>query len=260
MLLESVAGISVHYCPFLSLPGELRNHIYDYCVEARPITPFPAIHQYAPSVPQFRDLRHASKKLYIEFTPLYLKRTIVSLDHSDVERYLSVFYPNHQDLSVGNRLVKGLNPIIHGHIRIHIRQSDVLDLTPFAGLLARAPNVHLEFVCKAATQAVLRNISEFARSITDPSRSINLENIVERVLFRCSLRSQVVIKLQQHVLLDELFNDYPNLNPRDWLIRQGFLATEHLELVMESSEGVLRDPPNRATWLPTLADHETKTH
>ncbi|KAF2623838.1 hypothetical protein BU25DRAFT_167763 [Macroventuria anomochaeta] len=69
--------------------GELRNRIYDYCVESGPITlPF--------SRPCFGGLRYACMILSIEYTPLYLARTIVLLQPSDVERYHAVFYPNLQ--------------------------------------------------------------------------------------------------------------------------------------------------------------------
>ncbi|KAH6621834.1 hypothetical protein C7974DRAFT_397224 [Boeremia exigua] len=230
-------------CHLVSLPGELRNRIYDYCIESGPITLPLTLHGYAHSRPYFGGLRHVSRSLYVEFTPIYLDRTIVSLSPSDVERYLSVIYPKHEAPSTDKFAVGGLGTNIHGHIRINLRLSEVLDLTPFAGLLSRAPNIRIEFARSSAISAVVWDVVVLLRKIMHASCPIDFEKTVERILFRYSLRSEVVIKLHRNVPLEKMFDDAMRHSPRQWLVRQGLPVLGHLKVVLESSEKVLRDPP-----------------
>lgn len=72
-------------CRLLLLPGELRNRIYDHCVEPGTVAPL--------SRTAFTNLRYTCRAVYKEYTPLYLARISTLLRPSDVERYLSVFYP-----------------------------------------------------------------------------------------------------------------------------------------------------------------------
>ncbi|KAJ8114095.1 hypothetical protein OPT61_g3945 [Boeremia exigua] len=246
-------------CPLLSLPGELRNRIYDYCVESGLIVLPPAVHRYAPSFPCFGGLRYASKTLYIEFTPIYLKRTIVSIHPSDIERYLSVVYPKQQHLPNDTPSVVELKPNTCGRIRIDLRLSEALDLTPFAGLWSRAPNIRIEFARSSALNAVMGNITDLLKALMNASCCFDFERVVERILFRHSLRSEVVIKLQRGVLLDDLFDETMHRSPRQWLTWQGLPVLDHLKIVMESSEGVLRDPPAGADRPVSLYQTKART-
>lgn len=237
-------------CPLLDLPGELRNHIYDYCVELGPVALPSPLHDQSPSRPLFGGLRHACKTLYVEFTPIYLDRTVILIHSSNPGRYISAVYPKQQTLRNDGGHVNLSSPNIFGQIKLHVRIGDALDLTPFAGLLARAPYMSVEFASTYGIHRAFCDIADVLKLIMDASCSVDFENTVERIMFRCSLRSQVVLKLHRHVMLEDLFaDDIPRI-PRSWLIRQGFSAIECLEVVMESSEGVIRDPPSRQAPKP----------
>jgi hypothetical protein len=115
-------------CRLLSLPGELRNRIYDHCVEPGTVA--------SPSRTAFANLRYTCRAIHKEYTPLYLARTSILLRPSDVEQYLSVFYPS-TDPS-GQSIPKttatpstSLLSNIHGNLHIDCRHDPVLDLMPF---------------------------------------------------------------------------------------------------------------------------------
>ena len=238
-------------CPLLSLPGELRNRVYNYCSEPGPIALPSAVHR-APLRPRFGGLRHVCKTLYIEFTPIYLDRTIVSLHPSDVERYLSAVYPKSQILQEEDISLRRLPPNVHGDIRINLRLSEVLDLTPFAALLLRAPKMRVEFARAPTFDPMLGSGLELLRTITNTSCSVDFQRIVERMLFRYSLRAEVVIRLHRDVTFEELFGGMVHRSPQQWLLQQGFPVLGNLRIVMESSKGILRDVPDAVAWSESL--------
>jgi hypothetical protein len=74
--------------------------------------------------------------IHKEYTPLYLARTSILLRPSDVEQYLSVFYPSTDPsgqstpkttATPGTSLLSN----IHGNLHIDCRHDPVLDLMPF---------------------------------------------------------------------------------------------------------------------------------
>ena len=230
-------------CPLLSLPGELRNRIYDYCIEPGAITLRPAHrrHRYNPSAIPFWGLRYTCRVLYTEYTPIYLARTTVSLQPSDVERYLLVFYPRPSTHQIEIESSKVLAPNIHGDILIYISLGETLDLTSFAGLQSRAPNIRIRIARGAAISPMMKDGIEILRTITDASCSIDFEHTVERVLFRYSLRAELVVKLHRGVQYERLLEQAPDRSPRSWLVQQGLSVLSALKVVMEGSEGVVRD-------------------
>lgn len=230
----------------LSLPGEVRNRIYDYCTEPRPVAVPAPTHQYAPSCPCFGGLRYTCKTVYIEFTPIYLDRTIVSIQPPHVERYLAAVYPDRNVQA--DTLLTPLLPNVHGNIRINTRTCEALDITFIAELFLRAPKMHIELAQRLPINSMVANANDLLKALKDAPNLLELEKTVERVLFRYSLRSEVVIRLCKDVSVENLSKDVSYWSPRQWLIQQGFPALDHLIIVLESSKGVLRDPPIGASW------------
>ncbi|KAH7130376.1 hypothetical protein B0J11DRAFT_566412 [Dendryphion nanum] len=91
--------------PFLKLPGELRNRVYDYCVS----TPQQALLQLLPrrhslrscQSPEkiskqhrkFTGLTQVCRQLRWEFRPLYMLAQEIGLDFTKINEYLNTFYP-----------------------------------------------------------------------------------------------------------------------------------------------------------------------
>lgn len=156
-------------CPLLTLPGELRNCIYDQCIEPSWIKLHPADRQgkHEPPQPDFGSLRYTCRTLHSEFTPIYLARTVILLQPSNVERYLAAFYPRRTTSSNEKDSSNILPPNVHGRLLINVRLGEVLDLTPLAGLLSRAPQMHIAVARGASLDPMMKDGVELLHAITD---------------------------------------------------------------------------------------------
>ncbi|KAI8931079.1 hypothetical protein NX059_012090 [Plenodomus lindquistii] len=69
-------------CPLLQLPGELRNHIYNYCVEDEPVKPRPTDldQQNQQQVGVYLGLTQVCRKIRAEYRPLYLSHVTHDFD------------------------------------------------------------------------------------------------------------------------------------------------------------------------------------
>ena len=240
-------------CRLLSLPGELRNRIYDHCVEPETVASL-----------AFSNLRYTCRAVYQEFTPLYLARTTILLRPSEVERYLSVFYPSTdpsgQSIPRTTATPGTIISNIHGNLRIDCRHDGVLDLMPFVQLRSRVPEIRIALASRAYDRSVMECAERVIRSLADPSCAVDLQCTVERILFRWNLKPEIVVMLHGGVLIEQLakgnYHQPPAIwkcydsrrrrwTPARWLQEQGLPVSFLLEAVMESSEGVLREPKLR---------------
>lgn len=225
-----------HGCPFLSLPGELRNRIYDFCVEEGAVN-LPASHTC------FGNLRYVCKLLYTEYTPIYMDTTVVTLQAADIDRYFAAFYPGLQPCNgiMPNELIEHMRASQgRGQIRIDLPVGATLDLRFFANM--RSTKLHFIIVRGGSINRPLEDAGELLRAIMDPSCSIVFQESVEQILFRYSFQAEIVIKLHRGITFENLSDVMSDRSPRQWLVQQGLPALQHLKIVMESSEGVSRAP------------------
>lgn len=225
-----------HGCPFLSLPGELRNRIYDFCVEEGTVN-LPASHTC------FGNLRYVCKLLYTEYTPIYLATTVVILQAADINRYFAAFYPGLQPCNeiMPNEPTERVRASHdRGQIKIDIPVGATLGLRFFANL--RSTKLHFTIVRGGCINRPLEDAGELLRAIMDPSCSIDFQESVEQILFRYSFQAEIVIKLHHGITFENLSDVMSDRSPRQWLVQQCLPALQHLKIVMESSEGVLRAP------------------
>lgn len=226
---SSLAG-QTHGSPFLKLPGELRNRIYDFCAEDGAVN-LPA------SRSSFGQLRYVCRFLYIEFSPLYLARTAVVLQPADLERYVAAFYP-------GLQLKEGSTPdtptrasTLPGRIRIDTPLGSTIDLSSFANL--RPHKLQFTLVRGNCTNGPLQEASDLLRTLTDPSYSAPFRKVVEIVLLRYSLTPEIVFKMRRGSTESIPGQTTPNTFA-SWLTQHGLPNLRTVKIVLESSEEVLR--------------------
>ncbi|OAL57223.1 hypothetical protein IQ07DRAFT_627102 [Pyrenochaeta sp. DS3sAY3a] len=95
-LLAQHENTTKHSSRLLALPGELRNHIYTFCIE-----PSSPIRSRGPrkstetrhSLGQYGSLMHVCHQTRTEFSPMYFARTPVVLHQPAVNLYIQTFYP-----------------------------------------------------------------------------------------------------------------------------------------------------------------------
>lgn len=225
-------------CPFLSIPGELRNCIYDFCAEEGVIN-LPV------STTRFGNLRYVCKLLRTEFTPVYLAMTDFALQAADIHRYLTAFYPDLQsrDRTIPNTSTDTVQTSnLGGRVRIDVSLGTTLDLSLFSRLRCSSSGMHIILVRGASINWSLQDASKLLRAIMEPACPIDYQEIVQYILFRYSLNPEIVIKLHRGVSFEELIDLMPDRSPRQWLVQQGLPALRYLNILMESSEGILREP------------------
>lgn len=232
-------------CRLLSLPAELRNCIYDYCIEPEPII-FPETRT------EFGNLRYACRALYNEFAPVYLANTIIVVEPSRIERYLSALYPKTRSsrdvvLTGVATAASSLPSNIYGILFIDFRFDAVLDLTPLARLKSRVPKMEIEIFHDTLDPEKVEYAEQFIDRITACSCLLDFEQTVERIFFRYN---NVVVKLHLGVLFRDLsphirykpFLPCFESGPQDWLSQQNIWAIG-FKVVMEDYEGVWRNIP-----------------
>jgi hypothetical protein len=229
---------------FLSLPGELRNRIYDFCAEEGAVN-LPA------SQSRFGNLRYVCQLFYTEFSPVYLARTAVLIQPADIQRYLAVFYPglrshepNMLDTPTGLSRVSNLP----GRIRIDVPLGTTIDLNSFADL--RPNKLQFTLVRGNFTNIPLQEASNLLQTILDSSCSTPFRQVIDRALFRYSFTPEVVFKLRRGitVTIPDQTSPYTHIFQHpSWLVQQGLPILHSLTIVVETFEGVLRAPGRSET-------------
>ncbi|KAI8931082.1 hypothetical protein NX059_012093 [Plenodomus lindquistii] len=140
------AGVSQLYIvpqdnSLLRLPVELRNRIYEHCVEDHPI-PVASHHgeYHWNSAGNFGALAKTCRQIRQEFLPLYLQNTTQKLQNSESTNFIAKFYPYaEEDVVAGYR----------GKFEIPLSQPDSdelrVDITDVLRLAARSPKVNCRF-------------------------------------------------------------------------------------------------------------------
>ncbi|KAF2832703.1 hypothetical protein CC86DRAFT_462927 [Ophiobolus disseminans] len=127
----------------LSLPAELRNLIYGYCIESEPEFSFlpgqslfsrPKIIQHF----EYLSLAHVCTLLRAEFRPLYMKDTKIVVLICEVSTFLDVFFLP----STSDQLHRAC-----GNITVHLARDEVYatDVTRLLEVRACAPRVQIKF-------------------------------------------------------------------------------------------------------------------
>ena len=228
--------------PFLSLPGELRNRIYDFCAEDGAVN-LPA------SQSQFGNLRYVCQLIYTEFLPIYLARTAVILQPADVERYLASYYPGlrSHETNTPDALERPCRAsTLPGRITIDVPLGATIDLSSFASL--RPNKLHFDLVRGNSTNGPLEQASRLLQTIVDSTCSTPFRQLIERLLFRYSFTPELVVRMRRgapEFLPERKVPGHRQIDSTDtawWLLQQGLSSTTYLKIVLESSEGVVRSP------------------
>lgn len=224
---------------FLSLPGELRNRVYDFCAEDGAVN-LPA------SQSRFGSLRYVCQLFYTEFSSVYLARTAVVIQPADVRRYLAVIYPglrSHEPNTLDTPTGLSRASTLPGRIRIDVPLGTTIDLNSFADL--RPNKLQFTLVRGNFTNIPLQQASNLLQTIVDSSCSTPFRQVIDRTLFRYSVTPEVVFKLRRGVTvtIPDQTSPYTHIFQHpSWLVQQGLPLLHSLTIVVESSEGVLRAP------------------
>lgn len=185
-----------------------------------------------------------------------MANTIVVLQPSQIEKYLSVFHPrtrpSDDDGTDGlASLANSLPSSIPSNLRIDFGLRTVLDITPLARINSRVPEMEIEVIHATLDDSTVNEAVSFINAVADSSCLIDFERTVNRILLRWSLQPELVVKLHSGVMFKDLakiraspFSEFMyDWSADEWLRIQEMPRPEKFKAVMEGSEGVLRDIP-----------------
>ncbi|KAH3970250.1 hypothetical protein HBI81_020600 [Parastagonospora nodorum] len=138
-------------CNLLSLPGEVRNRIYDFTQESRPVNflsrRFDDVddselspYQMRKAVPEYHSLTQVCRQLRAEYSPIYAATTEVRVFQADLMDFASKNYPY---------LARDPHGNVTGHLTIIFafafgnRHCNTVDLLAFLNHCKTLKNLHI---------------------------------------------------------------------------------------------------------------------
>jgi hypothetical protein len=118
--------------------SELRNRIYDFCVESKTVVGYELIPASFGPTFEYRHLTQVCKQLRQEFRALYMASTTISFPRpGDFIRYAAAFYPNNAVREVQED---------RGNIKLGFGvEHESFEALPILRLLAAAPGIRCNF-------------------------------------------------------------------------------------------------------------------
>ncbi|KAF2439560.1 hypothetical protein P171DRAFT_476711 [Karstenula rhodostoma CBS 690.94] len=96
-----MAGNAKSQSRLLQLPGELRNHIYDFAREESPV----GEQTVTRSQPLFRGLTQTCRTIRSEYRPMYMEHTIFSMRLLEAYTFIAAYVVPHGEDSHGTLLI-----------------------------------------------------------------------------------------------------------------------------------------------------------
>ncbi|KAL1792513.1 hypothetical protein ACET3X_009020 [Alternaria dauci] len=145
--------------PLLALPGELRNRIYEFCVEPKalyiPRHPIRTKKHYAHArCGLYGSLRNVCRQTRAEFGSSYMAKNVMVLHQITANAFLKTFYPDLRQPKVSS----GEPPLEHGTADSSVQGNILImsyfgqpyDATPLARLCMKYPNFNVTFTDASA--------------------------------------------------------------------------------------------------------------
>ncbi|KAI4943316.1 hypothetical protein J4E91_009515 [Alternaria rosae] len=150
---------------FLSLPGEIRNRIYEYCIESKAIQ-IPRMPKRSKNPYEYvccglyGSLRNVCRQTRAEFGPMYMAKTVLVIHQVTANKFLYSFYPElrKQELVASEQLQRDRPtdklpvstgvPGVQGNIQIITYFGLRYDATPLIWFTFHSSNVMEKFMAR----------------------------------------------------------------------------------------------------------------
>ncbi|KAH7093440.1 hypothetical protein FB567DRAFT_515347 [Paraphoma chrysanthemicola] len=157
--------------PFLTLPGELRNKIYQHCMETRTVSVRERTQHDCSeiSMGDFKSLFQASRQLRVEFKPLYLENTVFEVSSPEAcVKFAETYFPHSRPAVMeeyrGNMII-AVPRAKHGALRCRFDVGSILRRA------AVAPRIGMRFELRGAAEwyqkAPIAQLNSFIDCIQD---------------------------------------------------------------------------------------------
>ena len=196
---------------FLSLPGEIRNRIYEYCVEPKPrqllrMPKRPRKHYRNTRYGLYGSLRNVCKQTRAEFGPMYMAETVHAVHQVTANTFLYSLYPElrQQNELASEQLQSGCRTDKHhastsasglqGNIQIITYFGHEYDATPLIHLCAKNPAFKVSFTDASACLRLGCLVNDFFATISSGAFRPHMKRI-QRIAITCSTQPEITLFL-----------------------------------------------------------------
>ena len=237
--------------PFLSLPGELRNRIYDFCTEPKP--------RQLPRSPRpeyshrpfglYGSLQYACRQVRTEFRPVYMARTALIVHQSTADTFLKIFYPQSTRNSLSNEAqsaersayeLPAFNQTaiygVQGNIQLRTYFGQRYDATLLARLCIQHKHFRVTFLEASASLDIAPALTEFFAQLSAGIFSLDLENLFMKISIVCSRYPTVAFVFHPGRSMKDLVASDGISDPRELLARMGAPPMTAFTILFRSAE------------------------
>jgi hypothetical protein len=227
--------------PFLLLPGELRNRIYNFCTERKPRKLRHKPRQnpnFTRPCGDYGNLQYVCRQLYSEFRPFYAARTVVEVHQPWVNAFIAICYPD-----AGDPLLQDKNSStkVQGNLRIVVYFGFTFDAIPLMQLCMRHPSIRVDFSNASASLQLAGQLRELFASISSGAFRLNVEHFFEAIAIQCNRNASIVFHLRQGVEEAEDMARIEDL--RSWLLIRGAPGMNGFTIVLKLHSREESSPP-----------------
>jgi hypothetical protein len=233
--------------PFLALPGELRNRIYELCVEPKPIK--------LPRMPKKMEksyahvhwglygcLRNVCKQTRAEFGPIYMARTVLVIHQVTANTFLKSFYhdprrqrvPANEQLQSSHLTDKLGASTTTGNIQIITYFGLRWDATLLVRLCAKYPALKVTLNEASACLRLAPTVKDFFTSI---SSGAFRPRGFQRIEITCSTLPDIRFTFQNERAMEDMMKRVGELDPRQSVIKSGAPAMDAFAILFAAASG-----------------------
>ena len=241
---------------FLSMPGEIRNRVYEYCIEPKAIQ-IPRMPKRSKNPYEharcglYGSLRNVCRQTHAEFGPMYMAKTVLVIHQVTANKFLYSFYPElrKQQLLASEQLQRDRTtdklpvstgvPGVQGNIQIITYFGLRYDATPLVRLCTMHPAFKVAFKDASACLHLASSVRDFFVTISSGAFRPHLERILERIEIICSTVPQIWFTFHSSNVMEKSMARVGKVDPRQALIEMGAPPMDTFAVVFTDCTGTV---------------------
>ncbi|CAE7179011.1 hypothetical protein P3342_002237 [Pyrenophora teres f. teres] len=237
--------------PLLSLPGELRNRIYEFCTEPKP--------RQLPRNPKpdyarrpfglYGSLQYTCQQVRTEFRPIYLARTALIVHQITVDTFLRTFYPQPTKVVPSNEVQSAkskpqelpafIPTAIYGvqgniHIRTYFGQR--YDATLLARLCLHHKQLKVTFLEASASLSIAPALTGFFANLSSGIFFLDMKKLFMKISITCSRYPTIALTFHPGRSIKDVVASDGTSDPRKLLARMGAPPMSEFTVLFKSAQ------------------------
>jgi hypothetical protein len=241
--------------PFFALPAELRNRIYELCIESKalqlPRHPRLKKEHYADvRCGLYGSLRNVCRQTRAEFGSMSMSKTVTLIHQITANAFLKAFYPELKQPVLAREelkfrrcteklLTKTSTAIsaVQGNILIITYFGHRYDATPLVRLCAEYPAFKVTFTEASACLRFASLLNDFFASISSGAFRPYLDRVLQKIEITCSKLPEIRLLFQSERVMEDVMARVGTTDPRESLIMMGAPPMDAFNILFEAKTG-----------------------